>query len=141
MGNTKRTLRRIIGIALSIVFAIGVLPANSLKSYAATDASVTVNFTVCYDYAEEVLAYVNKERAKYGLSQLVMDQELVNMALQRCADSCVVGEAYDHSEIDDNVAESLTVYILTKNLARFAIPRLTTIRGYHKILRRVYVLH
>ena len=46
MGNTKRTLRRIIGIALSIVFAIGVLPANSLKSYAATDASVTVNFTV-----------------------------------------------------------------------------------------------
>ena len=104
MGNTKRTLRRIIGIALSIVFAIGVLPANSLKSYAATDASVTVNFTVCYDYAEEVLAYVNKERAKYGRSQLVMDQELVNMALQRCADSCVVGEAYDHSEIDDNVA-------------------------------------
>lgn len=104
MGNAKRKLRSIVVIILSVMMTVGLLPSYSMKSYAATDAVVSVNVTVCYDYANEVLEYVNKERAKYGLNPVEMDQELVNAALQRCADSCVVGEAYEHSEIDETVA-------------------------------------
>ena len=106
MGNAKRFLRRFSALVLTAALIVGLLPAYRFRSYAETAATVNVNMTICYDYAYEVLEYVNKERVKAGLCELEMDDTLVKAALQRCADSCVVGEAYDHSEIDDDVAHT-----------------------------------
>ena len=106
MGNTKRFFRRIVALYLVAALLVCTFPAYKIKTNAETAATVSVNLTVCYDYAYEVLEYVNKERVKNGLCELEMDDTLMKAALQRCADSCVVGEAYDHSEIDDSIAHA-----------------------------------
>ncbi len=99
--------RRVLGIILAVGFIIGFIPIGNVKKVeAAADAYVSVTATAMYDYAYDVLDYVNEERTKYGLNPVYMDEELMRAAMQRAAESCVTGEAYEHSEIDNSIAHS-----------------------------------
>ena len=50
---------------------------------------LTVDGKKNYEMAYEVLEYVNEERASLGLNKLVMDQELLDAAMQRAAETGV----------------------------------------------------
>ena len=104
----KKRLRVFVSMFLALMMILGVInsPKYQIKSVEAADAYVTVTATRCYDYCYEVLDYVNEERRKNGLNEVTMDAELMEAAMQRAAESAVIGAAYDHAEIDNNRAHT-----------------------------------
>ena len=104
----KKRLRVFVSMFLALMMILGVInsPKYQIKSVKAADAYVTVTATRCYDYCYEVLDYVNEERRKNGLNEVTMDAELMEAAMQRAAESAVIGAAYDHEEIDDSRAHT-----------------------------------
>jgi len=104
----KRQLRTALSLIIATIMILGlvVVPKYNVKSVEAADAYVSVNALRCYDYCFEVLDYVNEERRKNGLNEVTMDEELMEAAMQRAAESAVIGAAYDHNEIDDSRAHT-----------------------------------
>lgn len=82
-------MKKALPLVLSILLLASILPAV----YAADDGAaamradpviqVSVRAEVSYTNAFRVLDYTNQERAKNGLAPLIMDQELMEAALQR----------------------------------------------------------
>lgn len=56
------------------------------KSVRIPGMSVKISGKAYYDYAFQVLKLVNKEREKEGVSPLIMDEELLSVAMQRAAE-------------------------------------------------------
>lgn len=102
-----RRCRSIICTILAVLMVVGVLPVSRISSVeAAADATVSVTVTAMYGYAYEVLDEVNKQRSANGKNPLTMDTALMEAAMQRAAESVVVGEAYSYSEISDTEAHT-----------------------------------
>ena len=98
----KRVTKTAIGLLLVLFIVLGIIPtagwgASTAEAENYTKVSVTV--TELYDYAYEILDYVNEERVNNGLGEVQMDTELLEAAMLRAAESCVVGEAYSNSEL------------------------------------------
>ena len=103
----KNMTVRIISIVLGIVLVMGGLPAGiECGIVKAANSSLSVKATVMYDYADQVLEEINAERRKAGVSSLQMDFTLMECAMQRSAESLVIGEAYTYSEISGDIAHS-----------------------------------
>ena len=102
----KRRVSSIISLILVVVMVVGVLPANKMNKVEAADKYVTVTVTAMYGYAYEVLGKINEQRRANGLGEVQMDVELLEAAMQRAAESVVVGEAYDHDEIGNTEAHT-----------------------------------
>ena len=101
-----RTLAVLVLVLAMVASSFGYVPFKSVTEVEAADAYVTVTARAMYDYAFEVLDYVNEERAKVGLNALEMDKSLMDAAMLRAAESAVIGEAYSHSEIDNSRAHT-----------------------------------
>ncbi|MCR5212919.1 MAG: hypothetical protein K6E10_00755 [Eubacterium sp.] len=96
-NNHFKKLKVFISIMLTVALIIGFVPIQSGGEVNAERyASVSITVTQLYDYAYEVLDYVNEERAANGLGQLSMDEELLRAAMQRAAESVVNGLAYSN---------------------------------------------
>ena len=97
-GVFRKNTTRLISIVLSLLIIIAAVESVPVgkdgKVEAAADHYIAVTVTKLYDYAYEVLDYVNEERRKAGLNELDMDQELLDAAMQRAAESAVIGAAY-----------------------------------------------
>ena len=102
---TRFAVAIIMALAM-VVSSVGYGAGLGVSKVEAADAEVTVTARALYDYAFEVLDYVNEERAKAGLNALQMDKSLMEAAMIRAAESVVVGEAYAHSEIDNSKAHT-----------------------------------
>lgn len=76
--------------------------ASSAEVEAATDRYINVTCTAMYGYAYEILGYVNNERRANGLNELKMDATLLEAAMQRAAESVVIGEAYSNAELSSS---------------------------------------
>lgn len=68
------------------------LSAQAEEGYKA-DGYTQVEGTFRYGYAQEVLKYVNEERVKQGVNELVMTKELTDIAMLRAAETSVL---FDH---------------------------------------------
>lgn len=75
---------------------------------------ITISGTRHYDAAYEVLAIVNKERAKVGLSPLTMDQDLLEAAMKRAAESCV---DFSHTRPNQTMCSSASSKMNGENIA------------------------
>ena len=102
-GGPKQVFRGILGIMLSVLLVVGIFPASSISEVNAENYGyVSVTVTQLYDYAYEVLDYVNQERVANGLNELTMDAELMDAAMQRAAESVVNGLAYSNEEFQQD---------------------------------------
>ena len=62
--------------------------SSSIQPYASEElVNITIEGTENYDYAWEVLDLVNEEREKEGVGPLTMDQELMDAAMLRAAET------------------------------------------------------
>ncbi len=105
----SRAPRVFVSILLVVMLVLSTFPASSLgEVHAETYATITVTATAMYDYAYEILDYVNEERVANGLNELKMDTNLLEAAMQRAAESVVTGEAYSNSELSSS--ETLAHY-------------------------------
>ena len=75
---------------------------------------ITISGTRHYDAAYEVLAIVNKERTKAGLSPLTMDQDLLEAAMKRAAESCV---DFSHTRPNQTMCFSASSKMNGENIA------------------------
>ena len=78
--------KRILSILLVICL---VLPMLATQANAMQIIDMTVNGTCDYTQAYQVLKRVNKERADNGLPALIMDEELLECAMQRAAEASI----------------------------------------------------
>lgn len=79
-----------------LLFFLFFVAAISLpRSFASASDTVDLKLSegiYRYDYAYQVLALVNEERAKVNLAPLVMDADLTDAAMQRAAEICIYFE-------------------------------------------------
>lgn len=92
----KRLKKRALSLLMCLCLCLGVLPAGAL---AASTVSVQVELTVDYDAAYEELDCLNEVRREAGLSELVMDEAMMDMALRRAVESAVYFNA-EHTRPD-----------------------------------------
>lgn len=83
--------KRIFSLFLTLCLGIGLFPASA---FAANTQTVKVALTVDYDAAEEVLELLNQLRREAGVQELVMDRNMLEMAVKR-ASECAV--RHDHT--------------------------------------------
>ena len=103
----KNIKARFISILLTVLLVLsGFSEIIGPGRVEAAGTTISVNVTVMYDYAYQVLDKINAERSKNGLASLQMDATLLDGAIQRATESVVIGAAYEHSEIDSSLAHS-----------------------------------
>lgn len=83
--------KRIFSLFLTLCLGIGLFPASA---FAANTQTVKVALTVDYDAAEEALELLNQLRREAGVQELVMDRNMLEMAVKR-ASECAV--RHDHT--------------------------------------------
>lgn len=76
-------MKRCFAVLLAFVLAVA-MPLYTVS--AASTLTVKVAGKAYYSYAFEVLELVNKEREKAGIQALVMDEEMLEAAMQRAAE-------------------------------------------------------
>ena len=76
-----------------ICHAIGLLAVAGFSLSAQADAYKQVEGTFRYGYAQEVLRIVNEERSSQGVEEVVMTEELADIAMMRAAEISVL---FDH---------------------------------------------
>ena len=84
--------------------------------YGAVQACGTINVTGTrrYDYAYQVLAIVNEERAANGLQPLSMDVDLLEAAMKRAAETSVY---WSHERPDGSMCFSISSKMQAENIA------------------------
>ena len=88
----NRILRRLITMTLAIALILSVIPADSVFAFESITlktvdfGGVTYDVVKDEDMAWEVLDIVNQERKLAGLSELTMDQKLMDVAMGRAAE-------------------------------------------------------
>ena len=92
--NQKRTRHIILGTVIFFLLMFLLSPGRSTTVQAAANDNETVQIKLAegvyrYDYAYQMLEIVNQERAKYNQAPLVMDQKLLEHAMQRSAEISV----------------------------------------------------
>lgn len=102
-----------------VVLLLFLLPLTSPVQAAQAHQEMTaINLTVTgeprYDYAEEVLELLNQERAAVGQAALVMDQTLLDCAMQRAAELSVL---FDHTRPDGTRALDMAANAWGENIA------------------------
>ena len=78
--------KRLRCFLLCLCLCVGLLPAGAR---AAGTHTVQVELTVDYSAAYEELEHLNRVRREAGLSELVMDKDMLDMALLRAAESAI----------------------------------------------------
>ena len=92
--NQKRTSHIILGTVIFFLLMFLLSPGRSTTVQAAANNNETVQIKLAegvyrYDYAYQMLEIVNQERAKYNQAPLIMDQKLLEHAMQRSAEISV----------------------------------------------------
>lgn len=83
--NKRKWLQNVLWILTISIFMFRIsLPVTAAYG---DEFRATVRVIEYYDMAYEVLALVNEERKSYGLNTLVMDEDLLNAAMQRAAEA------------------------------------------------------
>ena len=82
----KRRKKRVFPFLLCLFLCLGLLPAGAL---AASTVTVKVELTADYSAAYEELELLNSLRREHGLSELVMDEAMMDMALRRAAECAI----------------------------------------------------
>lgn len=77
-------------------------------------ANLTISGTYHYEKAYEVLKLVNAERAAVGAKPLVMDKDLLDAAMLRSAETCIM---FSHSRPNGQSYSSLSSKIRGENIA------------------------
>lgn len=92
----RQRTRRTFSLLLALVMVLASAPcAFAADGYTdGGDVAVQVVGTECYTYAYEVVELVNEERAKNGQAPLEIDDQLMEVAMQRAAECAV---SYSHT--------------------------------------------
>ncbi len=90
----RHPVKKLLAMLLAVVMIVGAYPA---AADAASSLSVKIAGRADYTAAFKVLNLVNKERKKLGLSSLSMDQEMLDAAMTRAAETNVY---YSHTRPD-----------------------------------------
>lgn len=138
-----KTARRLLSVVLSLVITISTVGVAAVSAFAAdsgidssdntasgisaktaetelyeTKASsvqdVSVTGTENYEYAFSVLELVNQERQAAGLSPLVMNQSLLDTAMQRAGETSAF---FSHSRPDGTSCFSANPLMIAENIA------------------------
>ena len=83
----KRHNRIAIWLIAVVVCSLCMIP---VPAHAASTANVYVKVTQDYAKTQQVLQYVNQERAKRGLKKLKLDKKLTNSAIARAAEVSIM---------------------------------------------------
>ena len=83
----KRSKRIAVWLIAAVVVSLCMMP---VPSHAASNANVYVKVTQDYAQTQQVLKYVNKERAKRGLKKVKLDKKLTNSAIARAAEVSIM---------------------------------------------------
>lgn len=98
----------------SVAFLMCIFAVPSFASYAAGEVTVTVSGTSEYSAAQEVLKYTNQIRKEVGAEPLVMDQELLQAAMQRAAETTVL---FSHTRPDGTDCFTASDKMFGENIA------------------------
>ena len=80
-------LTRLLSIFLfAIVIAISISPISKVHAASGDSYTLNVNGDFNYDSGQEMLAYINEERALNGSAPLELDSQLTDAAMQRAAE-------------------------------------------------------
>lgn len=103
-----------------------------------TSNPIEISYPVTYDYEEayKMLEYVNAERRKVGAPELIMKDELMDVAMQRAAEANIY---FEHIRPDGSAPESLSYYIYGENLcgggsAKSATQSLVNSSGHYETM-------
>ena len=80
-----------------------------------TSDPIEISFEVTYDYEEayKMLEYVNEERRKAGVQELILKDDLMDLAMIRAAEGNIY---FEHSRPDGSDFQSLNYMIYSENL-------------------------
>jgi len=99
---------------------------------------IDISYDVTYDYEEayKMLEYVNEVRKKAGVPELIMKDELMDVAMQRAAEANIY---FVHIRPDGTYPESLSYYIYGENLcgggsAKSATQALVNSSGHYETM-------
>lgn len=102
IGNSK-LIKRLTGLICCLGMLLGML-GYSIPAKAASTCELVYSGTYNYDSAYACLEMVNKERAEQGLSPLVMNQGLLDAAMQRAGEISIY---FDHTRPDGSSCFSI----------------------------------
>lgn len=128
-----KVMKQVLVVALIVIASFTVKLDVQADSYTywdgsgwSTDSSemytsnpIEISYPVTYDYEEayKMLEYVNAERRKVGAPDLIMKDELMDVAMQRAAETVIY---WEHIRPDGSSIQSLSYYIFGENLHRGA---------------------
>ena len=104
---------KILLILTTCLFAVIIF---SSRAYASDGKTTNINVPGTMDYtkAQEVLKIVNENRKAEGLDELVMDEELMETAMLRAAETAIL---FDHTRPDGTLCFSASSKMYGENIA------------------------
>lgn len=105
-------LKRILLSSAAFLLCLFAVP--SFVSRAAGEVTVTVSGTSNYSEAQQVLKYTNQIREKAGAQPLAMDQELLQAAMQRAAETAIL---FEHTRPDGTSCFTASDKMFGENIA------------------------
>ena len=106
-------MKKALSLIVTAVLLISILPINvfaeSLYHY-----SVDLEGDCRYDYAAEMVGYVNEHRTELGLSELALDHELTDAAMKRALEIAV---NFDHVRPDGSSCFTICSKMNAENIA------------------------
>ena len=86
-------MKRVLSLIAALVLLLSVIPMQAFAEDVEEEFeyyySVDLDAECNYDYAREILGYVNELRAERGLSALVLDKELTDCAMKRAVENAI----------------------------------------------------
>ena len=100
MKVCKKILSAVL-VLLILISGLTIIPVGAADWTTMPNTTMELTATCDYSSAFEVLDYLNAYRVKKGLEELVMDEELLECAMQRAAELTV---KFSHTRPDGSSA-------------------------------------
>ena len=122
MQNKKEVLRqglapavkKALSLLLAMVMLLSITAGIDLSVYASDTINLTLKVTRNYNFSNSILELVNKERAKVGADKLVMDETLLECAMQRAGE---ISTYYSHQRPDGSNFSTINSLAVGENIA------------------------
>ena len=134
-------MKKALSLFLSVLMLISAMSLASFEGFAASGAAIQVSLetTEMYDYANEVLTLVNKEREANGLKPLVMDRSLLDTAMLRATELIVF---FNHTRPNGGSCFSANSKMNGENIAAGYVDPADVMDGWmHSDGHRSNILH
>lgn len=117
--------KRILSLVITLAMIITVVPELCVTSYAEENDEYSIKVSGVYDYAagQEMMTYINEERASQGKDPLTLDADLTDAAMQRAAE---IAFYFSHTRTDGRSCFTVSERAAGENIALGTFTALST---------------